>query len=573
VSRPLLLAALEQLGAGPNTLAILAAMYAADEISVRGAPPDAEFFASAAGVKQGDNASPCLFVAVLDIILRLAALDAYVVPRKGGGQLDATVIGYADDLVLFHSDPAILQANFRRVADTLAAFGLQVNVKKTEAFGLDLPTPIRRSAEAMLVKHAVSLDALGAAGVTDTASPLIHTPRIRMVDAGAVLTRRRTAREATVLGVYPTGAPALRCPLCPAERGFAAVYATNKRTAHHTLVMHMRRVHDVDAVMALHATCEPCGVEWTRTHNCATVAAAAAGKPTRSRCKRCTLCPVFGPPNHVCVPAHTPAAAIARARQPSPRTASRFAPAPRYPFELHGKPLEWCRVFRYLGRLIDSRGGSKLDIANKLRVGRAAHSTLHSFLRRTEIPPRRKAVLMQQHLWSKALYSAETWTVDAHDLRKLRALQSSALRSALGARPQVEDRPPTDAEIRRRLNTMSDDGAFAKAMRPTITFFKRERTASILRRSRAPIIDRRIAYAQRRFYDEVMSRDDRLPERAAADIDAAPPRQAGRARPPTATTRRLTLYDKLRTLAAPAAARIRELPTPMVWLGVGIDPT
>jgi hypothetical protein len=153
VSRPLLLAALEQLGAGPNTLAILAAMYAADEISVRGAPPDAEFFASAAGVKQGDNASPCLFVAVLDIILRLAALDAYVVPRKGGGQLDATVIGYADDLVLFHSDPAILQANFRRVADTLAAFGLQVNVKKTEAFGLDLPTPIRRSAEAMLNKR------------------------------------------------------------------------------------------------------------------------------------------------------------------------------------------------------------------------------------------------------------------------------------------------------------------------------------------------------------------------------------------------------------------------------------
>jgi hypothetical protein len=81
-------------------------------------------------------------------------------------------------------------------------------------------------------------------------------------------------------------------------------------------------------------------------------------------------------------------------------------------------------------------------------------------------------MLMQQCVWSRTLCSAETWELDTHDLRKLRALQSTALRSALGVRPQVEDRPPTEAEVARRMAAASDDAPFGRAIRPMVTLLR-----------------------------------------------------------------------------------------------------
>jgi hypothetical protein len=456
----------------------------------------------------------------------------------------------------------------------LAAFGLQVNVKKTEAFGLDTPAPTRRSAEAMQHKPTASLMALGMADIVDNTSNQICTPRIRLALTGSALTRKRTAQEPTVIGVYPAGARALRCPLCPSTRGFAAVYATNARTAHRTLVIHIRKVHDLDAQFAQHHECETCGCEWSRTHSAAHCAAALAGK-SRGRSKRCTACPLFGPPVHECVPPDAaPTAAGKLAKQPAAKCARRFTAAPQYPFALGDKALVWCRTFRYLGRLIDSRGGSRADVSAKLTKGRAAQKLLHTFLRRTEIPPRRKAMLMQQYVWSRTLYSAETWELDTHDLRKLRALQSTALRSALGARPQVEDRPPTDAEVARRMAAASDDAPFGRAHRPMITLFRRERTKTILKRSGVSVIDNHVARAQLRFFDNVMGRDVRLPERAVAEAHATPVHVAGRERPPAATSRRRTLYERLGALLPPDKSTApRDFRAPWVWTGVGIEPT
>jgi hypothetical protein len=138
VDRGLLLEALEAHGVGPRILRAIKQLYAAGDANfVRG--HEDQTFSSTAGVKQGDNMSPVLFVIVLDVILRLAGLEEFRVPRATGDDFLATVFGYADDLVLCHDDPAALQRNIDKLVETLARFGLKVNVKKTEAMSLAIP--------------------------------------------------------------------------------------------------------------------------------------------------------------------------------------------------------------------------------------------------------------------------------------------------------------------------------------------------------------------------------------------------------------------------------------------------
>lgn len=150
VDRELMLAALKAHGVGDRILRALKNLYTDDVNYVRGHENDT--FASTAGVKQGDNASPVLFVMVLDIIVHLAKLETFRVPCVTGPSLNATVFGYADDLVLSHTDPAALQRNLDKLVAALAKFGLKVNAKKTESFSLDRDVP--RQAPTLLVNGA-----------------------------------------------------------------------------------------------------------------------------------------------------------------------------------------------------------------------------------------------------------------------------------------------------------------------------------------------------------------------------------------------------------------------------------
>jgi hypothetical protein len=129
VDRDLMMDALRSLGV-PDTLVAVIRATLDDEINVRGHD---EQFSSHAGVKQGDNMSPAIFVAVLDVIVRQANLEPFLVQRQGAPPIDATLLGYADDLKLMDTDPRRLQRNLDKLSTALRAFGLVISVKKTKA--------------------------------------------------------------------------------------------------------------------------------------------------------------------------------------------------------------------------------------------------------------------------------------------------------------------------------------------------------------------------------------------------------------------------------------------------------
>jgi hypothetical protein len=59
--------------------------------------------------------------------------------------LDATTLGFADDLALIHTSAAAMQSNLDRLAAALARFGLKINIKKTEAMCVaEVDAPHRR---------------------------------------------------------------------------------------------------------------------------------------------------------------------------------------------------------------------------------------------------------------------------------------------------------------------------------------------------------------------------------------------------------------------------------------------
>ena len=148
VHRDVLIQTLQRYGVGPNTISIVKATFD-DEINVRDSE---ERFSSCAGVRQGDNMSPTLFVIVMDMIVRIAQLEPFLVPRQSEQPpMDATLLGYADDLLLMDSDPARLQRNFDRLTAAMRQFGLELNVKKT-----------KHMATSVFGKLAVSREALDA---------------------------------------------------------------------------------------------------------------------------------------------------------------------------------------------------------------------------------------------------------------------------------------------------------------------------------------------------------------------------------------------------------------------------
>ena len=80
------------------------------------------------GVRQGDTISPKLFAITLESLFRKIRF-------KGGVNIDGerlTHLLFADDCVLFASDPVDLQCNLQQLADDSKNVGLEINLKKTK---------------------------------------------------------------------------------------------------------------------------------------------------------------------------------------------------------------------------------------------------------------------------------------------------------------------------------------------------------------------------------------------------------------------------------------------------------
>lgn len=87
------------------------------------------------GVKQGDPLSPCLFNLILDEVIRSVRARPCGVPI---GEETASILAFADDLVLIASTPEGLQNNVDLSLGILRSGGLQANPGKCRAFSLGL---------------------------------------------------------------------------------------------------------------------------------------------------------------------------------------------------------------------------------------------------------------------------------------------------------------------------------------------------------------------------------------------------------------------------------------------------
>eukprot|EP00759_Apiculatamorpha_spiralis_P055763 PhF_6_TR7897/c0_g5_i1/m.11655 len=124
---------LRRAGVGEATIALLQDLYNG-ETRVKMVNTMAPPFRATRGVRQGCLLSPMLFNLCLDRALRAARpnMDGLDLIRSDGRRLQVTVLGYADDLVVFAPTREQAQKNVNALTDELIKLGLKVNADKTK---------------------------------------------------------------------------------------------------------------------------------------------------------------------------------------------------------------------------------------------------------------------------------------------------------------------------------------------------------------------------------------------------------------------------------------------------------
>ena len=117
-------------GVNGKLIRLLRAYYENTRARVRVYGELSDFFTIKTGVRQGCAMSPVLFNFVIDWILNVA-LEDHPGVRIGPGAA-ITDLDYADDIAVLAESRSSLLSSVRRITETAARAGMQVNVKKTK---------------------------------------------------------------------------------------------------------------------------------------------------------------------------------------------------------------------------------------------------------------------------------------------------------------------------------------------------------------------------------------------------------------------------------------------------------
>lgn len=128
---------LESMGFGPRFWQWVSMLYRCPKVAVQLGPPVSEFFKVGRGTRQGCPLSPFLFAITLEP-LAVALRSSKDIRSIRVGTIDETLALYADDMLLFLSDPDTSLKTALGIVNTFATFsGLKVNWGKSSIMPID----------------------------------------------------------------------------------------------------------------------------------------------------------------------------------------------------------------------------------------------------------------------------------------------------------------------------------------------------------------------------------------------------------------------------------------------------
>ena len=87
---------------------------------------------------------------------------------------------------------------------------------------------------------------------------------------------------------------------------------------------------------------------------------------------------------------------------------------------LNGEGLEEVESFGYLGSIVDTRGGTEVDVKKRISKARAAFHILRNVWKSMIIGKTTKIRLFNTNVKSVLLYGAETWRMNKTTLKRMR---------------------------------------------------------------------------------------------------------------------------------------------------------
>ena len=102
------------------------------------------------------------------------------------------------------------------------------------------------------------------------------------------------------------------------------------------------------------------------------------------------------------------------------------------PIILEGEGLEEVESFRYLGCIVDTRGGTEADVKTIISKARAAFHILRNAWKSWVIGKTTKIRLFNANVKSVLLYGAETWRMNKTTLKRIQTFVNQCLRKLLG---------------------------------------------------------------------------------------------------------------------------------------------
>ena len=99
---------------------------------------------------------------------------------------------------------------------------------------------------------------------------------------------------------------------------------------------------------------------------------------------------------------------------------------------LEGEGLEEVESFRYLGSIVDTRGGTEADVKTRISKARAAFHILRNVWKSRVIGKTTKIRLFNTNVKSVLLYGAETWRMNKTTLKMIQTFVNQCLRKILG---------------------------------------------------------------------------------------------------------------------------------------------
>ena len=86
---------------------------------------------------------------------------------------------------------------------------------------------------------------------------------------------------------------------------------------------------------------------------------------------------------------------------------------------LEGEGLEEVESFRYLGSIVDTRGGTEADVKSRISKARAAFHILRNVWKSRVIGKTTKMRLFNTNVKSVLLYGTETWRMNKTTLKRI----------------------------------------------------------------------------------------------------------------------------------------------------------